>query len=101
LGNRFSFVLKVFQLEICHQLNLAHSHRTKKPNEPMSETQRDPIVERVINKFRQRSEAGVKKYGTTLADNHGLQVTDWIVHAQEELMDAILYLEKLKEETAL
>jgi hypothetical protein len=56
----------------------------------------DPIVAKVIEKFAQRSRLGIQKYGTTLADND-LHTVEWIQHAQEELMDAILYLEKLKE----
>ena len=55
----------------------------------------DSIVDAVIQKFLERSALGKAKYGTTL-DRNDLQVKDWIQHAQEELMDAILYLEKLK-----
>ena len=51
----------------------------------------------VIQKFQQRAEFGQKKYGTNL-DRKDLSVLDWIQHAQEEHMDAILYLEKLKTE---
>jgi uncharacterized ferritin-like protein (DUF455 family) len=57
---------------------------------------KDKIVESVINKFKQRSEIGIKKYGVTL-DRNDLNFKDWIQHAQEEAMDFILYLEKLKE----
>jgi hypothetical protein len=56
----------------------------------------DPIVQTVIEKFQQRSELGQKKYGTTLEDNN-LPFLSWVNHMQEELMDAILYLEKLKQ----
>ena len=55
----------------------------------------DNILEQVIAKMRQRSERGIEKYGTTL-DRNDLTVMDWINHAQEEAMDFILYLEKLK-----
>jgi hypothetical protein len=55
----------------------------------------DSIVTAVIQKFTQRSEFGKKKYGTDL-DRTDLTTPEWINHAQEELMDAILYLEKLK-----
>ena len=55
---------------------------------------KDSIVEKVIEKFQQRSEIGIIKYGTTLADNN---TDDFFSHLQEELMDAILYLEKLKQ----
>ena len=55
----------------------------------------DSIVSAVIEKFKSRSEFGKQKYGTDL-DRKDLSVLDWIQHAQEELMDGILYLEKLK-----
>ena len=54
-------------------------------------------MQAVIRKFQERSELGQKKYGTTL-DRTDLKPLDWIQHAQEELMDGILYLEKLKKE---
>lgn len=53
------------------------------------------MVSAVIERFQQRSEVGQKKYGTTLAGNP-LPTEAWILHMQEELMDAILYLERLK-----
>ena len=56
----------------------------------------DSVVNAVIKKFLQRSELGQKKYGTTL-DRTDLKTLDWIQHAQEEFMDGILYLEKLKQ----
>jgi hypothetical protein len=55
----------------------------------------DSIVQSVIESFKQRSEFGQKKYGTNL-DRKDLSFLDWVQHMQEELMDAILYLEKLK-----
>lgn len=57
----------------------------------------DKVVDTIIQKFYQRSKVGQKKYGTTL-ENNNLEINEWIVHAQEELMDCLLYLEKLKEE---
>lgn len=56
----------------------------------------DSIVMTVIGKFAARARVGKEKYGTTL-DRSDLSVLDWIQHAQEEHMDAILYLEKLKQ----
>jgi hypothetical protein len=56
----------------------------------------DSIVQTIIEKFKMRSELGKKKYGQTL-DRNDLSVVEWITHAQEEHMDAILYLEKLKQ----
>lgn len=55
----------------------------------------DSVVRAVIEKFAQRSRVGKEKYGVTL-DRTDLKTLDWIVHTQEELMDAILYLERLK-----
>ncbi len=57
----------------------------------------DSVVTSVISAFRKRAEIGKKKYGTDL-DRKDLSVLEWIQHAQEEHMDAILYLEKLKQE---
>jgi hypothetical protein len=61
---------------------------------------RDPVVERVVDKFITRSDVGFKKYGITL-DNDPSDVFAWINHLQEELMDATLYLQKLKETTSI
>ncbi len=55
----------------------------------------DSVVRAVIEKFLDRAKVGKAKYGTDL-DRTDLSVLDWIQHAQEEHMDAILYLEKLK-----
>ena len=57
----------------------------------------DSVVNSVISKFVGRANVGLEKYGTNL-DRKDLQTVDWINHAQEELMDGILYLEKLKQE---
>jgi hypothetical protein len=58
---------------------------------------RDPVVKRVVNKFVSRSDVGFKKYGVTLADDPS-GLFEWLNHLQEELMDAVLYLQKAKEE---
>lgn len=60
----------------------------------------DSIVYSIIEKFKKRSDFGITKYGTNL-DRKDLKPLDWIQHAQEEHMDAILYLEKLKTEIQL
>lgn len=57
----------------------------------------DPILMKVMTKYYDRSELGIKKYGTTL-ENNSLPLIDWLNHLQEELMDATLYIEKLKQE---
>ena len=53
---------------------------------------RDQIVEDVVDKFLERSQVGITKYGTTLENNNK---DNYLVHLQEELMDATLYLQKL------
>ncbi len=59
----------------------------------------DPIVNKVVESFINRSNKGVEKYGTTLArsdiDLHG-----WLQHLQEELMDAVCYLERIKQDVS-
>jgi hypothetical protein len=57
----------------------------------------DTVVASIIAKFERRARMGNKKYGTDL-DRTDLERVDWIEHAQDELMDGILYLEKLKQE---
>jgi hypothetical protein len=69
---------------------------THRENDTIQHTS-DSIVNTVIDSFIKRSNLGLQKYGTTL-DRDDLKVLDWIQHAQEEHMDAILYLEKLKRE---
>ena len=55
----------------------------------------DSIVSAIVERFLQRAAVGKGKYGTDL-DRTDLSILDWIQHAQEEHMDAILYLEKLR-----
>jgi hypothetical protein len=57
----------------------------------------DSIVTSVIKQFEERSIKGKEKYGTDL-DREDLALIDWIEHAKQEHMDAILYLEKLKQQ---
>ena len=57
---------------------------------------RDKIIERVINKIKSRSDVGYKKYGVTLKDDDQ-PLDTWLTHIQEELMDAVNYIEKAKE----
>ena len=57
---------------------------------------RDPVVRRVVDKFVSRSDVGFKKYGVTLEQDPS-KMFEWLNHLQEELMDAVLYLQKAKE----
>ena len=55
----------------------------------------DSIVQSIVDKFNDRAKMGYQKYNNTL-DRNDFSVLDWVTNTQEELMDAILYLEKLK-----
>jgi hypothetical protein len=56
----------------------------------------DSIVTSVIDQFTARAKMGKKKYGVDL-DRTDLSLMDWLEHAKQEHMDAILYLEKIKQ----
>jgi hypothetical protein len=56
----------------------------------------DSIVTIIINQFRSRATQGKAKYGVDL-DRNDLTLLEWIEHAKQEHMDAILYLEKIKQ----
>ena len=56
----------------------------------------DRIVESVIAQLRTRAEKGKEKYGTTM-ERDDLTFIEWIQHLQEELMDAVVYIEKIKQ----
>jgi len=53
----------------------------------------DTIVSSVMFQLAQRSMVGQKKYGTTLDENNQ---DDFLEHLKQELLDAVLYIEKLK-----
>ena len=55
----------------------------------------DTVVDSIVDSFISRAAKGKDKYGHTL-DRQDLSTLEWIRHAQEELMNGILYLEKLK-----
>ena len=55
----------------------------------------DSYVQSVKEAFEERSQTGIKKYNTTL-ERGDLNFLDWLQHLQEELMDATLYIERLK-----
>jgi hypothetical protein len=59
--------------------------------------QPDSVVRRVNEKFVSRAEVGYNKYNATM-DRDDLTTEEWIDHAMEEMMDMLLYMEKLKEE---
>ena len=62
---------------------------------------RDPVVERVVDKFVSRSDVGFKKYGTTLHEERTTKLKGLLKYhqdIQEELMDAVLYIQTAREE---
>ena len=62
---------------------------------------RDPVVKRVVEKFKERSDAGYAKYGTTLDEERTTKMKGlmkYLIDIQEELMDAILYIQTAQEE---
>ena len=62
---------------------------------------RDPVVERVVDKFVSRSDIGYEKYGSTLDDERRLKMKGlqkYLNDIQEELMDAVLYIQAAREE---
>jgi len=62
---------------------------------------RDPVVEKVVDKFIERSDVGFKKYGRTLHDERTQGLKDLVGYlndVQEELMDAVLYIQAARDE---
>ena len=62
---------------------------------------RDPVVRNVVDRFVSRSDVGYQKYGSTLDDERRLKMkglTKYLNDIQEELMDAVLYIQAAREE---
>ena len=62
---------------------------------------RDPVVRHVCDKFVSRSDVGFEKYGSTLDDERRFDMKDlagYLKDIQEELMDAVLYIQTAREE---
>ena len=62
---------------------------------------RDPVVKNVVDKFVDRSDVGFEKYGSTLDDERRLKMkglAKYLNDVQEELMDAVLYIQAAREE---
>lgn len=53
------------------------------------------IENRVIARIHERVAKGLEKYGTTM-ERHDINTLGWIIHAQEELLDGIIYLERIR-----
>ena len=62
---------------------------------------RDPVVRNVVDKFVSRSDVGYAKYGSSLDDERRLKMKGlgkYLNDIQEELMDAVLYIQAAREE---
>ena len=62
---------------------------------------RDPVVKNVVDKFVKRSNVGYEKYNNTLDDERRLKMKNlqgYLNDVQEELMDAVLYIQAAREE---
>ena len=57
----------------------------------------DTVLMAVMTKYYERSQRGIRKYGTNL-DRTDIDIIGWLNHLQEELMDATLYIQKIKKE---
>jgi hypothetical protein len=57
----------------------------------------DKNVDNVITQLRAREQKGMIKYGVN-TERADLTTLEWLQHLQEELMDACVYIEKLKHE---
>lgn len=55
----------------------------------------DSIVDSIIDELIDRSRVGALKYHTDL-DRKDLSLSQWLQHAIEEHLDAVLYLKKIK-----
>lgn len=73
-----------------------HFKDQKRMESDLLKIKEDKYVQQVKEKFEERSQIGIKKYNTTL-ERTDLNTKDWLQHLQEELMDATLYLEVLKD----
>ena len=67
---------------------------------PYKETEliQDSIVESVVKQFKDRSNVGIAKYGTTM-DRKDLSTLEWMINFREELQDGLLYLERVIQDT--
>lgn len=82
--------------------DLKEDNKTKK--EPMwtqtttnDQIKEDSIVEAIRTQLKDRSDVGIRKYGMTL-DRTDFNILNWLEELKQELMDATLYLERLKRE---
>lgn len=58
----------------------------------------NPVLREIESKFELQTAKGLAKYGHTVQPN-SLEIEQWASHAQEELIDNLVYLECLKART--
>ena len=78
-------------------INKSKSYQEFEKHMDKKQFELDSIVTTIIDQFKIRSAKGKAKYGVDL-DRTDLTLLEWIEHAKQEHMDAILYLEKIKQE---
>lgn len=88
-------IKKYFENENKKDYNDLMEHQWTK-NSTLGLNSRDGIVQDVKDLYEERSQVGIKKYNTTLEDSKE-SLEAFLVHLQQELMDATLYIEKLKQ----
>jgi hypothetical protein len=93
--NEKDFIGRVLVGDICNPVGTYSTWSTSAFHIRNNEPKKDEIVQKVVDKFQERSKLGIEKYGTTLKENN---TDDFHRHFSEELMDALLYLEKIKEQ---
>lgn len=93
--NEKDFIGRVLVGDICNPVGTYSTWSTSAFHIRNNEPKKDEIVKKVVDKFQERSKVGIEKYGTTLKENN---TDDFHNHLSEELMDALLYLEKIKEQ---
>ena len=93
--NDKDFIGRVLVGDICNPVGTYSTWSLSDFHIRNNEPKEDKIVTQIVEKFKQRSEIGIKKYNTTLEENN---TDDFIEHLSEELMDSLLYLQKIKEQ---
>lgn len=87
----FKYAHRLSKEEIIRHTQIALINMAERGYE-IIEKCKDPIVQTNIDMLRERSNIGVKKYGTTLEQNN---TDDFNVHLLQELLDACNYLQKI------
>ena len=104
LGNALNNLDFNYKIDDVYKMNKLHFRTLRnvgdktideffKLREEMPKEKTDSVVDDVVSQFKDRSKRGIEKYGTTLQENN---TDDFLQHFKEELMDAILYIQKLQ-----